>query len=289
MVDLKYVSSSGVEFDLHDFDSAKLRKANFHIVKWNPETIAKQYGTTINRFTKDAQAFDCTFYFRGSHDERKTLIDNFIFQTEMDMATMKPGKIVWNEQYIQVYFISHNCHPVDDGENWTELTGQFYAAFPFWIKEEVFYIDPSDIGPGGLPEDVKGYPSDRDNSYAYTYSYPYGMNAGVYFVDSPIGADFHFEVYGPIDYFKVSVGGNNYQINYPLRLGQRLIVDSRDTLSLDDKCYVLHENGTKTNVFDYRDPTSSIFKRLPGGNVVIFLYKPYKIALTLFVERSAPI
>ena len=33
MVNLKYISSNGIEFDLHDFDSAKLFKAAFHDVE----------------------------------------------------------------------------------------------------------------------------------------------------------------------------------------------------------------------------------------------------------------
>ena len=66
MPNIKYVSSDGVEFNLLSFDSTKLKKADFHKVAWSPETLAKQYGTVINRFTKSAQTYDCTFYFKGN-------------------------------------------------------------------------------------------------------------------------------------------------------------------------------------------------------------------------------
>lgn len=288
MVNLKFVSSNGIEFDLHDFDSAKLFKANFHKVTWEPETIKKQYGTIINRFTKPAKSFDCTFRFKGDPEVRKAQIDAFIFETEHDISVMKPGRIWWNNQYIEVYFDSHSCAPVDSGMTWTELSGVFYASWPFWIEEAYYYINPGDPDESGLPEDVKGFPSDRDFTYGYTYSYPYGVNAGEFYVDSPTGADFKAVVHGPITYFKILIGGNNYQVNYPLRIGQKLVIDSRDTLPLDEKCYVINENDSITNVFDYRDPTSSIYKRLPGGDVVIYCDQPYVIDLTLYLERSAP-
>ena len=291
MVNLRYVSSNGISFDLHDFKSAKLKIADFHNVKWEPETVNKQYGTTINRFTKPAQTFDCTFRFKGDAAQRKAQIDAFVFETENDIAKIIPGRIYWNDQYIQVYFITHDCYPVDSGMTWTEFKGRYYAPFPFWIEEVQHHIDPSNplYPEEGLPRDVKGYPKDRGWCYAYTYSYPLGVNSGVYYVDSPIGADFRAIIYGPITDFKMLAGGNNYEIDYPLRRGEQLIVDSRDTLPLDKKCYVLQENGTEINVFDYRDPSSSLFKRLPGGEIVIVCNKPYVMDLTLFFERSAPI
>lgn len=291
MANLRFVSSNDISFDLHDFDSAKLKDANFHKVKWEPEVIAKQYGTVINRFKKPAQEFDCTFRFKGDPDYRKALIDNFIFETENDIAKMIPGRLYWNDQYIQVYFDSHSCYAVDSGMTWTELKGIFYAPFPFWIEEAIYHIDPSNplYPEGGLPEDVKGYPTDRGLCYAYTYSYPLGANSGIYYVDSPIGADFRVEVHGPVNGVKIIIAGNNYEVDYPLRMGELLIVDSRDTLPLNKKCYVLQENGTEINVFDYRDPSSSLFKRLPGGPVIITSTQPYVMDITLFLERSAPI
>lgn len=289
MVNLRYVSSNGIEFDLHDFANAKLLKADFHDVKWNPEVVNKQYGTTINRFTKPAQAFDVTFRFEGDPAQRKQQIDTLIFETENDIAKMIPGRIYWNQQYIDVYFDEHDCYAIDSGMNWTELKGKFYAPFPFWIEEVSVHIDPVEPDPSWIPADAKGYPMNRNMSYAYTYSYPYGTNAGVVYIDTPIGADFKTIIYGPVSGVKMNINGNNYEVDYPLRMGQKLVVDSRDTLPLDKKCYVINENGTETNVFDYRDPTSQLFKRLPGGEVVLYVSQPYVLDVTVFMERSAPI
>lgn len=289
-VDLKYVSSKGIEFDLLDFDVIKLYKADFHNVKWVPEVVQKQYGTTINRFTKGPQLFDVTFRLKGDPAQRKSQIDAFIYQTEYDIAKMSPGRLWWNNQYIDVYFNEHDCTPVEDGQTWTEVSGQLYACFPFWIEEEVWHIDPEHYEPIPQRDDNKGYPLDRDMAYAYTYSYPYTGASGVLHIDSPFGCDYRLEVWGPIpDYFRVVVGDNVLQVNYPINGAQKLIIDSRDTLPIDQKCYVLNPNGTTINIFDYRDPNSLLFERFIGDEVSLYIDRDYKLDLTLYLERSAPI
>lgn len=289
MVDLKYISSNGVEFDLHDFDSAKLFKADFHKVKWTPEVVKKQYGTSIIRFTKDPQKYPCTFRFKGDPAQRKTQIDNFIFATENDIAKQMPGRIMWNQQYIQVYFNEHDCYPIDSGMTWTEMEGTLYAPFPFWVEEQYYEIRKGEE-PGWIPEDAKGYPPDRGFKYGYTYSYRFGSGATPYFIDTPFGADYSSVIYGPApNGVQFIVNDHLYRVNYPLRRGQRLVVDSRDSVSIDLKCIVINEDGSIINVFDYRDPQSSLFERMPGGAGVIYGYGDYDIDITLFLERSAPI
>lgn len=289
MANIRYISSNGIEFNLLDFDSAKLEKADFHKIKWTYESTKRRFGITINEFKKDAQKFDCTFKFKGDPAQRKIQIDAFMFEIETDVALNKPGRIYWDTQYIEVYFNDHDTYPVDAGQTWTEIKGTFLAPYPFWIEEETYHVDPVD--PGMLPQrdDNKGYPLDRNISYAYTYSYPYTGNSGTFFIDSPIGADFRITVYGPVsDFMSVTVANHLYKVDYPLRAGQKMILDTRDTLPIDEKCYVVNENETITNVFDYRDPSSLLFERLPGGEVNIYADKPYKFDITLFVERSAP-
>ena len=293
MVDLKFVSSSGKEFDLKSFDSVKLQKGNFHKVTWTPEVTAKQWGTTINRFKKSAQEFECTFKFIGDPDKRKQQIDDFSYECEYDLSNMTPGRLYWNgtyEQYIEGYFNTSDTHPVDSGMTYTEMVSTFYAPFPFWIFESFLQIDPNNYEDLPQRPDVKGYPLDRDISYPYTYSYPMTGNAGSIEIVSPFGVDYHVEIYGPIsDFFETIINDHVYKVNYPLRTGQKLIIDSRDTVPISKKCYVLNENGTETNVFDYRDPQSSLFERITGREAIIYFDKPYKLDLTLFGERSAPV
>ena len=288
MANIKYVSSSNVEFNLLSFEFAKLKTANFHKVKWTPEVEQKQFGVKINRFTKSAQTFDCTFYFKGDAAQRKQQIDDFIFQTEQDCSRLKLGRIYWDEQYIDVFFNSHDTHPVDSGMNWTEIQGQFYAPFPFWIDEQTLIIRPSESSVKGYPENVKGYPLDRSLVYGYEYAYPYASTAVVIDVDTPISSDFMAIAYGPTNQVQFFIAGHKYQVNYALRNGQYMVIDTRDTTPMNRRAYVMNENGTIVNVFDYRDPTSLLFEKIPNGSVVLDYDRTFGIDLTIFQERSAP-
>lgn len=288
MPNLRYVSSEGVEFNLLSFDSTKLKKADFHSVKWAPETLSKQFGTVINRFTKAPQTFDCTFYFKGDASARKLQIDNFIYQTEKDIATMQPGRIYWDEQYIDVFLTIHDTHPVDDGKLWTEIVGQFYAAYPFWIEEKTLIIRPSEQSTSGFPENVKGYPSDRSFTYGYEYAYPYAATAVAFTADSALSSNFKAIIFGPCTGVQFFISGHKYKVDYSLRNGQYMVIDTRDYLNIEDRCYVISENGSKINVFDYRDPESLLFEKIPPGANVFNYARTYGIDLTIFQERSAP-
>lgn len=288
MANIRFVSSAGVSFNLLDFHDAKLEKANFHKVKWIPEVNEKQYGASVNRFTKDPQIFDCTFKFKGNPAQRKIQIDNFIYQTEQDVSRNRIGRIYWNDQYIDVFFIVHDTHPVGDGSAYTEIVGQYYAPFPFWIEEQSLIIRPSGQEESGFPENVKGYPNDRGQVYGYEYAYPYAATAVMIDVDSALSSNFKAVVYGPTNQVQFFIAGHKYQVNYALRLGQYMVIDSRDTTPIEEKCYVMNENGSTINVFDYRDPSSLLFEKVPNGSIVLNYSRTYGIDLTIFQERSAP-
>jgi hypothetical protein len=107
-------------------------------------------------------------------------------------------------------------------------------------------------------------------------------------VDTAIPSDFKAVVYGPANFVQFFVSGHKYQVNYALRSGQYMVIDSRDTTPMNRKCIVVNENGSIINVFDYRDPTSLLFKKVPNGSVVLNYSRTYGIDFTVFQERSAP-
>ena len=67
-----------------------------------------------------------------------------------------------------------------------------------------------------------------------------------------------------------------------------MVIDTRDTTPMNRRAYVMNENGTIVNVFDYRDPTSLLFEKIPNGSVVLNYDRTFGIDLTIFQERSAP-
>ena len=147
-------------------------------------------------------------------------------------------------------------------------------------------IRPSDSSTEGLPDDVKRYVP----CYGYPYAYPYAKTATYIDVSSALDSNFMAIVYGPVsDHVQFTINGNVYQVNRSLRTGQLMIIDTRDTTPLEERCYILHANGRKENVFDDRAVNSSIFKKIPAGNVIINYDRTFGIDFYIFQERSGPI
>lgn len=68
-----------------------------------------------------------------------------------------------------------------------------------------------------------------------------------------------------------------------------LCANSRDSTPASERCIVVNENGTTINVFDYRNPNSLLFQKVPNGEIVLNYSRTFGIDLTLYQERSAPI
>jgi hypothetical protein len=285
MINVTYTSSRGKVFNLLSFDSAKLEKADFNKYSWGKEVVSRQFGEIVNRFTKSAQSFDCTFKFKGSHTSRKALIEAFNFESEYDICHNAVGRITWGKCYIEGYWISADTTPVDDGGTYTQLTKTFYAPFPFWIEEQKLEIFPT--MQGSEDETTKGYvPS--ENRYGYSYSYG-GAPTTIYIdTDHYKDSDFKVIAYGPAPSVEWTIGTNHYKVDYALRDNQYMVIDSRQLTPPDRQLYVVNESGIITNVFDYRSSVGDIFKRFPAGKFIFNYPRTYGLQLTLFKERSEP-
>ena len=67
-----------------------------------------------------------------------------------------------------------------------------------------------------------------------------------------------------------------------------MVIDSRDYLDYEKKCYVQKSGGGTENVFDYRNPNYELFSKLEEGRHVIAYHGSGRIELTVFEERSEP-
>lgn len=285
MANVTYTSSRGTVFNLLDFDSAKLYKADFHDYSWGKEVVKRQFGEIVNRFTKTAQSYKCTFRFRGPVTSRRSQIEAFHWETEYDICHMQAGTLTWGETYIKCYMLASDTTPEDNGAAYTENEVTMYCPYPFWISEQVMEIYPSN----GADDDEtsKGYTATK---YGYPYSYC-GAPTTIYVNTNHYNeSDFKMIIYGPAPSVQWNIGGNIYAVDYPLRSNQYMVVDSRQDTPADRQCYVVSEAGVIVNVFDYRDPSNGeLFKKIPSGEFIINYPRTYGMQLTIFKERSEPL
>ena len=288
MINLTYTSSNGTVFDLLSWEGLKTETANYHKYQWGASVQTQRFGEKIVNFTKKAQMYEATFLFRGNLEERRQKIEEFHFCTEYDIAKQTPGRITWGSNYIECYITQSSTQPRDNGGTYTENNVSIYCPYPFWIEEQTIRIFPQDKPIPQLETD-KGYPEPSTKfSYPYAYSYVAGRTAMAINTRHYDSSNFRLVCYGATDSVEINIGGHLYNVNRAIGLREYMVIDSRPNIKADKKCYLVKANGEEENVFNYRNPESALFQKIPGGIFIINYNRGYGIELTLYKERSEP-
>lgn len=288
MINLTYTSSNGTVFDLLSWEGLKTETANYHKYQWGASVQTQRFGEKIVNFTKKAQMYEATFLFRGNLEERRQKIEEFHFCTEYDIAKQTPGRITWGSNYIECYITQSSTQPRDNGGTYTENNVSIYCPYPFWIEEQTIRIFPQDKPIPQLETD-KGYPEPSTKfSYPYAYSYVAGRTAMAINTRHYDSSNFRLVCYGATDSVEINIGGHLYNVNRAIGLREYMVIDSRTNIKADKKCYLVKANGEEENVFNYRNPESALFQKIPGGIFIINYNRGYGIELTLYKERSEP-
>lgn len=269
---LQYVSSSG---DIFDFKATDLRarSANFHNYTWFAQTKQQQYGDKVNRFDKTAAYYTCLLDVRGSIAQRKQTLNDLHEAFDKDIFRQTPGKIVHGDYYIQCY-ITYSATSARDPFTDNEI--QIYCPYPFWVKENVYTC---------MIRDDQG--SDEFLGYDYGYNYDYSSGrSGQTIIDNP-GA-------GPANYKLIMYGAcnNPYIIIDSVIVGVHSIIGTGEYVTIDTRDHTVIKtatNGTKTNLYNYRTKSSSIFGKISSGNHTITWPGTFGFDLTVFEERSEPL
>lgn len=152
---------------------------------------------------------------------------------------------------------------------------------PVWITEQKEEIRPiSDMA--AAHENEKVYP------YSYPYKYPLLQTETNVYIDHYTDSDFKLTIYGPTPSVMINIAGHPYEVNYPIEEKERMIIDSRPFAKKEERLYVVHGNGEKENIFNYRGIEHSVFKKIPAGMIKIDYPRTYGVELVIYKERSEP-
>lgn len=283
MIEVLYRASSGNTYNLKMKRKMRLKTANFHKYGWTRDVSARRYGEILNRFTKDPQIYAATLMFVSGYEANREAIDELHADFERDIINQTPGRLIWGDCYIDCYAISSSTEPDANGL-WAKNDVEFYCPYPFWIQEKSVSILP-------LDEEEEADSTVKNYAPGYAYSYSYGARSikVVTTLDYFGRSDFRMVAYGPFADLYVDIGGNVYNVNYPVAAGEYMVVDSRQSGLYKGQAYVVRANGEYINVFDYRNPLYSLFAKVPPGTISIMYPRTYGIDLTFFMERSEPI
>lgn len=273
-VDLRYVASSGRSYNLRS-DTLKTRSgANFHEWSWDVNAVSLQYGTRVSAFTRPAAVYEATLSLFGTSKEKIALLEALHDDFELDVRNLTPGRLIWNDYYIECYAKESSTKP-DDSNMIVDNTVTFYCPYPFWIKEEKksFFTQTSATGETFL-----------DFPYDYPYDYfPGESGYATWQTNFPFKCDFRMVIYGPAVNPRIVINDHTYQILDVLEATEHIVIDSK--YATIEKTTA---SGQKVNAFDLRNKEESVFEQLPAGTLTISWPGAFGFDLTLYEERSEP-
>jgi len=274
-IDVIYTASSGNKYNLKASGLGMDRETNFHSWTYSPNTTQRQYGDKLNRYEKEALTYSAKLYFRDSIEDSRDMIEALHEDFELDISNETPGKISWNDWYIECYVQSSTLTPGDDN-GYVENEVEIYAPYPFWIKDATKTFNASS---GTSEYEFLDYTFD----YEYDYT-PADVGVAKWITHHAFKSEFLMRIYGPCSNPKVVINGHVYQVYCSLGNGEYLLINSREGTA-----YKYSSTGVATNVFDLRDKTSSLFYKIPGGTLTLTWPGTFKFDLTLYEERSEPL
>lgn len=269
---IKYIASSGNMYDLTTRDILH-RKADYFDWTWKVEGAKKQYGSRVSRVSREPAQYEPELIFGRNQKNLRQTIQALHNDFENDMRRLQPGRIVWGDWYIDCFV---NASKVDNLSFWKWISNkiQIYAPYPFWIKEEKVVLSTT-------PESTSGF-LDYPYDYMYDFTAP-TIGEKVVPSDSPFTSEFRMVIYGLAVNPRIVINGYPYILYTTIPSGSYVIVDSKQRTIM-----MYGINGQKTNIFDFRNKSDSIFEKIPAGNLDIVWDATFGVDLTIFREKSEP-
>ena len=136
---VKYQNSKGECCSFQE-GNIKIKETKLHSYSWQPVVYAQKYGATINSFKKDPVEFEIELRISGTDYKKKETAMQLYDIFEYDIESKTPGKLYFDEYYIECYAISSETVP---GEYFdVKKIFKVYCPYPFWVKEHTYSFLP---------------------------------------------------------------------------------------------------------------------------------------------------
>lgn len=270
-VPIKYIASSGREYSLMS-NGVRQKNADYHKWTWGVEGTKLQFGTRVAGFSREPATYETELYISGGPLVRESIVNALHDDFENDVRSRKTGKIVWGSYYVNCFITSSDTHPSDERPETVNVIG-IYCPYPFWIEEMLVSMPPSQVTTGTFLD----FPYD----FEYDYTAPAVGQKNVQ-SDFPFESEFEMIIYGFVDNPRVTINGYSYVLYTTIPQGAYVVIDSRQ------KTIMQYNNGTQTNMFNYRNKTDSVFQKIPSGNLDITWDSSFGVDLKIYHERSEP-
>ena len=269
-MEISYVNSEHKKIILND-NGILIKDTNLHKYIYKAQANKLQFGEILEQFEKEALKIPMKLYFEGTQGEREKNIELFHDIVSTDRIRNKPGKIYFNDWYLECFILEEDIHPNKDNYKRTEDEITIYAPNPYWTKKKDYFLEHK--------------ASNIENRKKYNYKYPYRyVTPNVTYITNPYYAelDFKIRIYGPCANPSISIGANNYTIYTSAEVGERIEIDTRT-----NTIFLINSFGEKENIFHCREKGTEFFKKIKTGTQKVIFGK-FKMDIETFEERSIP-
>ena len=269
---IKYIASSGKEYNL-TANGALHRTANYYNWKWGVQGTALQFGVRVSDFSRPPAEYDAEIFVYGTPAERRKFLTEFHYDIENDVRKKKPGRLIWGGYYIDCYITQSQTNPA---ETWKYLSNtiHIYAPYPFWVQDYKIELLPS--------EETESEFLDFPFNFPFDFTAP-TIGEVTIKSDFPFDSEFEMVIFGPAVNPRVTINYYSYVLYTTIPQGAYVIIDSRAHTITQ-----YNADGTQSNMFNFRNKTDSIFRKIPGGNLRISWDASFGADITIFHEKSEP-
>lgn len=270
---IKYVNSENREIVIDDIDIKPSKGTSFHQYVWTPNGTARQYGMKVKNFKKEALQLPVELLFMSGNIRDN--LNKFFEYSDYDVSTEKPGRLYWEEYYIECFVIQSNTTPSEAMLDTGVVSCILFCPYPFWLKETTttFNTDSSGIIGG------------KNLDYPHDYDFNFASNLNAISIDNEgyLDADFKIVIYGPALNPAININGHKYSVDVEINEGEYLTIDS-----IEKKIFLTQNKGNIINYFNKRNRESYIFEKVPVGTSVVSWNNDFKFDITVIEKRSQP-
>jgi hypothetical protein len=276
MMDFYYVNSNGRVIDLSKPPFLGEKSNNLFEFKWDYITQG-QAVQKIVKFEKYMVQKKFNVLISGETDrDYYSNLEKFLQWTDVDINNLKMGRLYVGKYFLDCYIFASGKKKKYLGTHKTLVECSIICERGNWQSEKMFRYTPA-----GAEQETTGYGFVYPYDYDYDYSAPY--TGTTLLNESYMDTDFEMIFYGADLLPEITIGGNDYRVNYELEAGDYLVINSKDKT-----VRVTKNNGEVVNVFMYRDRDWNIFEKIKGGGNFVLRDDTTTCDIKLFYERSEP-
>lgn len=236
--------------------------------EWTVETKNNR----ITGFYKGVVKKTIPFIFYVDEKKASEIKNQFYEHFEIDIFNNEKG-------YFEINGYRYYCYAVKSvkskyliDKRLLYLSIEITTDDPCWIKKSNYIVDFNEMT------------SSESTKYPYTYPFEYVSSKAISIINKSFTeSDAIIRIYGECTNPLVNISENIYQI------GISLVGDEYAEIDTFNKTIIkFSSDGTRTNIFDYRDKTNDAFKKIPKGDFSISTNGKFKIDIELVERRGEP-